>query len=170
MLTDIDSCLALQTGSHGDLKHPIRVQDPRVSRLGDSSPMSYTSEWSLRHHMNRPIGLSDQNLEETLQTMCLENLEERKKLSSLKSSEWIKRQLSKCRDSLVQVKVSSKTKHVVHFNVRAGDVIVWEFATKKKDIAFGEWLVEGMSISYHGICSTLDGTGYSLILHCILEV
>ena len=40
--------------------------------------------------------------------------------------------------SLLQVKVSSKTKHVVHFNVKAGDVIIWEFATKKRDIAFGE--------------------------------
>ena len=39
--------------------------------------------------------------------------------------------------SLLQVKVSSKTKHVVHFNVKAGDVIIWEFATKKRDIAFG---------------------------------
>ena len=27
---------------------------------------------------------------------------------------------------------------VVHFNVKAGDVIIWEFATKKRDIAFGE--------------------------------
>ena len=88
--------------------------------------------------MNRPIGLSNQspNLDETLQHM--ESFEERKKLAKLKTSEWIKRQLNVCRDSVVQVKVSSKTKHVVHFNVRAGDVIVWEFATKKKDIAFGE--------------------------------
>ena len=47
--------------------------------------------------------------------------------------------------SLLQVKVSSKTKHVVHFNVKAGDVIIWEFATKKRDIAFGEGMksVEG---------------------------
>ena len=46
-----------------------------------------------------------------------------------------------------QVKVSSKTKHVVHFNVRAGDVIIWEFATKKRDIAFGEGmrLVEALT-------------------------
>ena len=44
------------------------------------------------------------------------------------------------------MKVSSKTKHVVHFNVKAGDVIIWEFATKKRDIAFGEWMksVEGV--------------------------
>lgn len=32
---------------------------------------------------------------------------------------------------------SSKNKHVVHFNVKAGDIIVWKFATKKRDIAFG---------------------------------
>ena len=41
-------------------------------------------------------------------------------------------------DFSLQVKVSSKTKHVVHFNVRAGDVIIWEFATKKRDIGFSE--------------------------------
>ena len=40
-------------------------------------------------------------------------------------------------EAFLQVKVSSKTKHVVHFNVKAGDVVVWQFATKKKDIAFG---------------------------------
>ena len=51
--------------------------------------------------------------------------------------EWIKRQLEDEAEPLVQVKVSSKTKHVVHFNVKAGDVVVWQFATKKKDIAFG---------------------------------
>ena len=46
----------------------------------------------------------------------------------------------------LQVKVSCKTKHVVHFNVKAGDVIIWEFATKKRDIAFGEGMksVEGV--------------------------
>ena len=144
LLTDIDSCLAVQTGSHGDIKHPVRFQESRFSRLGDLSPMSYSSEWSLHHHMNRPIGLTENlvdhappSLEDTLKTMCLESIEERQKLASMKSSEWIKRQLGKYRDSLVQVKVSSKTKHVVHFNVRAGDVIIWEFATKKKDVAFG---------------------------------
>ena len=42
------------------------------------------------------------------------------------------------RDSIVQVKISSKHKHVVHFNVKAGDIIIWEFATKKKDIGFGK--------------------------------
>ncbi len=141
VLTDIDSCLAPHSGSHGDIKHPIRLQDPRILRLSESSHMSYTSEWSLRHHVNRPIGLSKSpNLDETLQNM--ESFEERKKLANLKSSEWIKRQLNVCRDSVVQVKVSSKTKHVVHFNVRAGDVIVWEFATKKKDIVFGELMCQ----------------------------
>ena len=36
---------------------------------------------------------------------------------------------------------SSKNKHVVHFNVKAGDVIVWKFATKKRDIAFGKYII-----------------------------
>lgn len=55
----------------------------------------------------------------------------------IKSVEWIKRKLEVDAEGLVQVKVSSKTKHVVHFNVKAGDVVIWQFATKKKDIAFG---------------------------------
>ena len=36
------------------------------------------------------------------------------------------------------IQVSSKTKHVVHYNVKCGDIIIWEFATKKRDIGFGE--------------------------------
>ena len=36
------------------------------------------------------------------------------------------------------VQVSSKTKHVVHYSVKSGDIIIWEFATKKRDIGFGE--------------------------------
>lgn len=139
--TDIDSCLALHTGCHSDLKHSIRLQDSRNSR-GDYPSMSYTSEWNTRHHIHvgGQMGLSNQSpsIEETLQNVHVDSLEEREKLATLKSSEWIKRQLSMSRESLVQVKVSSKNKHVVHFNVRAGDIIVWEFATKKKDIAFGE--------------------------------
>ena len=55
----------------------------------------------------------------------------------IKSVEWIKRQLEDESEAFLQVKVSSKTKHVVHFNVKAGDVVIWQFATKKKDIAFG---------------------------------
>ena len=138
-LTDLD------TGCHGDMKHPIRLQDSRYNRLGDSSPVSYSSDLSLHHHMNQPIGMHDSllglspvNLEDTLKNLPMENIEERKKMASMKSSEWIKRQYERYRESLVQVKVSSKTKHVVHFNVKAGDVIIWEFATKKKDIAFGK--------------------------------
>ena len=50
--------------------------------------------------------------------------------------------------SLLQVKVSSKTKHVVHFNVKAGDVIIWEFATKKRDIAFGEGMKSLEGVDY----------------------
>ena len=44
----------------------------------------------------------------------------------------------------MSLKVSSKTKHVVHYNVKCGDIIIWEFATKKRDIGFGEIL--------HGTC------------------
>ena len=36
------------------------------------------------------------------------------------------------------MKVSSKSRHYVHFNVKAGDMFIWEFATKKKDIGFGK--------------------------------
>jgi len=71
---------------------------------------------------------------------------ENKKLRSFKSSEWIKKQMEK--GSLIQVKVSSKTKHVVHFNVKAGDVIIWEFATKKRDIGFSEWVWTVSSIDF----------------------
>ena len=81
--------------------------------------------------------MSPLNLEDTLRNLSSEKLDECKRNVSMKSSEWIKHQLESHRDSLVIVKVSSKTKHVVHFNVKAGDVIIWEFATKKKDIAFG---------------------------------
>lgn len=143
-LTDIDSCLAVQTGSHGDLKHLIRKQDSRFSRQGNSSPSSYSSDLSLHHHMSKPLSrkeavlnMSPVNLEDTLRNLSLEKLTECRKKVAKKSSGWIKHQLECHKDSLVIVKVSSKTKHVVHFNVKAGDVIIWEFATKKKDIAFG---------------------------------
>ena len=36
----------------------------------------------------------------------------------------------------------SKSSHVVHFSVKAGDIITWEFATLKRDIGFGK------SVSY----------------------
>ena len=144
-LTDMDSCLALHTtGSHGDLKQQIRLQDSK--RLGDSSPTSYSSDLSLHCHMTKPIRLQDSLLgispkfEETLRMNrnLLEPLVEKRKLLSVKSSEWIKREVD---INLVQVKISSKSKHVVHFNVKAGDCIIWEFATKKRDIAFGRYSV-----------------------------
>ena len=144
-LTDIDSCLAVHTGSHNDLKHLIRKQDSRFSKQGDSSPSSYSSDLNLHHHMSKPLNrkeaimsMSPMNLEETLRNLSLEKFDECRKNGLMKSSEWIKHQLECHRDSLVICKVSSKTKHVVHFNVKAGDVIIWEFATKKKDIAFGK--------------------------------
>ena len=145
LLNDVDHTHTAHTGSHSDLKHPTRLQDSRFTRLGDSSPSSYSSDLSLHHHMNKPIGLHDSllglsppNLEDTLRNLPVESLEERKQMATMKSSEWIKRQLSMHRDSIVMVKISSKHKHVVHFNVKAGDIIIWEFATKKKDIGFGE--------------------------------
>eukprot|EP00118_Oscarella_pearsei_P000323 m.4693 g.4693 ORF g.4693 m.4693 type:complete len:284 (+) comp11125_c0_seq2:95-946(+) len=55
----------------------------------------------------------------------------------LKSSDWINEQLEMSKDSLVFCRVSPKTKHVVHFNVKHGDVIVWEFATSKRNLGFG---------------------------------
>ena len=148
LLNEMNPTLAVatHTGSYNDLKHPMRMQDSRFSRLGDSSPSSYSSDLSLHHHMNKPIGVADSllglsppNLEDTLRSLPVESLEERKQMATMKSSEWIKRQMSMHRDSIVQVKISSKHKHVVHFNVKAGDIIIWEFATKKKDVAFGKW-------------------------------
>ena len=150
LLNDMDPSLVTHTGSHTDLKHPTsRLQESRFSRHGDSSPSSYSSDLNLHHHMNAPIGLHDSllaglsppNLEDTLRNLPVESLAERKQMAAMKSSEWIKRQLSMHRDSIVQVKISSKQKHVVHFNVKAGDIIIWEFATKKKDIGFGECIV-----------------------------
>ena len=147
LLNEMDPTLAAaaRTGSYNDLKHPMRMQDSRFNRLGDSSPSSYSSDLSLHHHMNKPIGVADSllglsppNLEDTLRSLPVESLEERKQMATMKSSEWIKRQMSMHRDSIVQVKISSKHKHVVHFNVKAGDIIIWEFATKKKDIGFGK--------------------------------
>ena len=144
LLNEMDPA-ATRTGSYNDLKHPMRMQDSRFSRLGDSSPSSYSSDLSLHHHMNKPIGVADSllglsppNLEDTLRSLPVESLEERKQMATMKSSEWIKRQMSMHRDSIVQVKISSKHKHVVHFNMKAGDIIIWEFATKKKDIGFGK--------------------------------
>ena len=144
-LTDIDSCLAVHTGSNTDIRHMKLIQESRFSHRGDSSPSSCSSDLNLHHHMSKPldpkdtiINISPLNLEETLRNLSLEKLEDYKKKLSMKSSEWIKKELDCHRDSLVVVKVSSKSKHVVHFNVKAGDIIIWEFATKKKDISFGE--------------------------------
>lgn len=142
-LTDIDSCLAVQTGSNTDLKHVKRTQDSRFSRQCDSSRSSCSSDLNLHHHMSKPldakviVNRTPLNLEETLRNLSLDKFEDYKKKLLMKSSEWIKQEMECHKDSLVVVKVSSKTKHVVHFNVKAGDILIWEFATKKKDIAFG---------------------------------
>jgi len=53
------------------------------------------------------------------------------------SSTWIDVQQEQGDDNMVSVKVGSKSSHVVHFSVKAGDVITWEFATTKRDIGFG---------------------------------
>jgi hypothetical protein len=51
--------------------------------------------------------------------------------------DWISEQQEMNKDALVYYKVGAKSKHVVHFNVKKGDVVVWEFGTYKRDIAFG---------------------------------
>ena len=144
-MTDMDSCLALQTGSNPDLKYVKRMHDSRFSRQGESSPSSCSSDLSLHHHMSKPldakvtiVNISSLNLEETLRNLSLDRVEDYKRKLTLKSSEWIKEEMESHKDTLVVVKVSSKSKHVVHYNVKAGDILIWEFATKKKDIAFGE--------------------------------
>ncbi|XP_063693369.1 uncharacterized protein LOC134825152 [Bolinopsis microptera] len=53
------------------------------------------------------------------------------------SRTWIEVQEEQTNSNLVSVKVGSKSSHVVHFSVKAGDVITWEFATLKRDIGFG---------------------------------
>ncbi len=138
--TDMDSC-------HGDIKSPIRLQDSKHLLSGRGEPTCYSSDLSLHCHMTKPIGAATQlgispTLEDTLRgggrALMLESVQDKRNSLTMKSSEWIKREMESSPVSLVQVKVSSKSKHVVHFNVKAGDVIIWEFATKKKDIAFGE--------------------------------
>ena len=54
-LTDIDSCLAVHTGSNTDLKHLKLIQESRFSHRGDSSPSSCSSDLNLHHHMTKPL-------------------------------------------------------------------------------------------------------------------
>ena len=135
----------------------------KQAKQGDSSPSSYSSELSLHQHMSKPLDRKETilktcqvSLEDTLRNLSLEKMDKCRKSTSMKSSEWIKHQLECHKDSLVQVKVSSKTKHVVHFNVKAGDVIMWEFATKKRDISFGKqhWKTANF-ITHYCICRCL---------------
>ena len=57
----------------------------------------------------------------------------------MKSGEWLRRAMVEEEgEGVTQVKVSSKQVHAVPFSVKAGSIIIWEFATKKRDIAFGE--------------------------------
>ena len=43
----------------------------------------------------------------------------------------------------------SKSSHVVHFSVKAGDVITWEFATLKRDIGFGEYIILYYMVTFY---------------------
>ena len=63
----------------------------------------------------------------------------------MKSGEWIRSAVEE-REGVTQVKVSSKQIHSLPFSVKAGSTIIWEFATKKRDIAFGE-LWEGKGVA-----------------------
>ena len=160
--TDIDSCIVLHSGGGGGggRDRPVSLQDGRF-RFPDYSPADEVPSSGHRGcysvcdlspgSMRMPdhlIVVSPVTLEDTLRQgaagrrHCMarpaESFEEKHEAAALKSSEWIKREMTVARHSMVHVKVSSKTKHVVHFNVKAGDLIIWEFATKRKDIGLGE--------------------------------
>ena len=148
--TDIDSCIVMQSG---DLHRPISLQDsrfkfPDMTSLELKHRLCYsftdiTSPIRVPEHLFVP----SPELEDTLRTVDGvvrenvnvhgESFDQKHLLSAMKSSEWIKKEMRRARHSMVQVKVSSKSRHYVHFNVKAGDMFIWEFATKKKDIGFG---------------------------------
>jgi hypothetical protein len=148
--TDIDSCIITYTGGN-DIHRPISLQEARF-KFPDVTPIevSMQKQWFSDINMTAPIRVPEHffvspHLEGTLTTTEQginvagpnENLEDKLISAALKSSEWIKREMRYARQTLVQVKVSSRSRHVVHFNVKAGDMFVWEFATKRKDISFG---------------------------------
>lgn len=155
--TDIDSCIVLHNGGGGGRDRPVSLQDGRI-RFPDNAADEFAvnsnrgcysvcdlSPGSMRMPGHLVVS-SPFTLEDTLRQgggkkRCMprptESFEEKHEAAALKSSEWIKREMSWARQSMIHVKVSSKTKHVVHFNVKAGDLIIWEFATKRKDIGFG---------------------------------
>jgi hypothetical protein len=152
--TDIDSCIITYTGGN-DIHRPISLQEARF-KFPDVTPIevSMQKQWFSDINMTAPIRVPEHffvspHLEGTLTTTEQginvagpnENLEDKLISAALKSSEWIKREMRYARQTLVQVKVSSRSRHVVHFNVKAGDMFVWEFATKRKDISFGMLLV-----------------------------
>ena len=89
--------------------------------------------------MAPPLLVSPDHLDDTLCAgrVPRPSLEERQKAVGMKSVEWIRRAVEEG-EGVTQVKVSSKQNHVVPFSVKAGSTIIWEFATKKRDIAFGE--------------------------------
>ena len=152
--TDIDSCIVLQSGRgivgmdrsvDGRYKFP---DSDDCSRRGGCYSVCDLSPGKVRMP-DHIVVASPLTLEDTLKQVatisaggCIsrsdESFEVKHEASALKSSEWIKRVMAgHSRHSMVHVKVSSKTKHVVHFNVKAGDLIIWEFATKRKDIGLG---------------------------------
>lgn len=164
--TDIDSCIVLQTGSCSRAmgrkfsdSRPVSLQDSRYKFpehvTCDESSVAHRQCYSvcdlrpgqikMPEHLQvtGPVTFDDtlKHSRETDEQECdpgpVESFEEKHQAAVMKSSEWIKREMSRARHSIIHYKVSSKCKHVVHFNVKAGDLIIWEFATKKKDIGLG---------------------------------
>ena len=143
-LTDVDSCIALHSGeSYGD-KTFLRLPSDARS-WGKTCDGCYSSDLNLYCHMRAkegtitPLLLTPDHLDDTLRAGRVPrlSLEERQKAAGVKSAEWIRKVMEEG-EGVTQVKVSSKQVHAVPFSVKAGSTIIWEFATKKRDIAFGE--------------------------------
>ena len=164
--TDIDSCIVLQSGRgivgmDRSVDGRYKFSDSSVDdRRGGCYSVCDLSPGKVRmpDHIGvaSPLALEDTLKQATIISVgggCIsrsdESFEVKHEASALKSSEWIKRVMAgHSRQSMVHVKVSSKTKHVVHFNVKAGDLIIWEFATKRKDIGLGMYDSPHHTLSY----------------------
>lgn len=150
-LTDVDSCIALHSGdSCGDTSKVFLRLPNEPSRLwGKASDGCYSSDLNLYCHMSSPLRarevapplLAPDTLDDTLRAVRVPrlSLKERQEAAGMKSGEWLRRAMVEEEgEGVTQVKVSSKQVHAVPFSVKAGSIIIWEFATKKRDIAFGE--------------------------------
>ncbi|KAL5488790.1 hypothetical protein EMCRGX_G017786 [Ephydatia muelleri] len=149
-LTDVDSCIALHSGdSCGDTSKVFLRLPNEPSRLwGKASDGCYSSDLNLYCHMSSPLRarevapplLAPDTLDDTLRAVRVPrlSLKERQEAAGMKSGEWLRRAMVEEEgEGVTQVKVSSKQVHAVPFSVKAGSIIIWEFATKKRDIAFG---------------------------------